>query len=63
MNYNTPRVVTIKKIINGGYGLAQLPTGKAVLVRYALPGETVSISLVRQQKRFDYTAVASGGVA
>lgn len=58
MNYNTPRVVTIKKIINGGYGLAQLPTGKAVLVRYALPGETVSISLVRQQKRFDYTAVA-----
>ena len=58
MNYNTHRVVTIKKIINGGYGLAHLTTGKAVLVRYALPGETVSISPVRQHRRFDYAAVA-----
>ena len=58
MNYNTRPVVTIKKIVNGGYGLAELPNGKAVLVRYTLPGETVSLSPVRQQKRFDYAAVA-----
>ncbi|WP_457577307.1 23S rRNA (uracil(1939)-C(5))-methyltransferase RlmD [Desulfomarina sp.] len=38
-----PEKVTIKKIVNGGYGLAHLPSGKIVLVEQALPGETLSI--------------------
>lgn len=54
MNCNRHPVVRIKKIVNGGYGLARLEDGKTVFVRHSLPGERVSISIVEQQKRLDY---------
>jgi 23S rRNA (uracil1939-C5)-methyltransferase len=51
MNCNT-QVVTISKIVNGGYGLAKTDEGKTLFVRYALPGETVSVELTEEKKRF-----------
>ncbi len=45
-----PEKVTIKKIVNGGYGLAYLPSGKIVLVARALPGEKLSIVIEQEKK-------------
>ncbi|MBE0583852.1 MAG: class I SAM-dependent RNA methyltransferase, partial [Desulfofustis sp.] len=47
-------MVTIKKVVNGGYGLARLADGKTVLVHFSLPGETVEIAIDRRQQRLDY---------
>jgi 23S rRNA (uracil1939-C5)-methyltransferase len=41
--------ITIKKVINGGYGLARLEDGRAVMVRQALPGETVDIRVSEEK--------------
>ncbi len=45
-----PEKVTIKKIVNGGYGLAHLSSGKIVLVERALPGEKLSIDIEQVKK-------------
>lgn len=42
--------VEITKIINGGYGLAHLPSGQIVLVRHVLPGEIVTITTEKTKK-------------
>jgi 23S rRNA (uracil1939-C5)-methyltransferase len=44
--------INIVKIVNGGYGLAHLPSGQAVLVRHVLPGETVIVSIEEKKKSF-----------
>lgn len=44
--------LTISKLINGGYGLGQLEDGRMVMVRYALPGETVSIAAEEEKKKY-----------
>ncbi len=44
--------IDIVKIVNGGYGLAHLPSGQAVLVRHVLPGETVIVSILEKKKNY-----------
>jgi len=45
-----PETVTIEKIVNGGYGFAHLATGQVLLVRHALPGESVLVSIEETKK-------------
>jgi len=54
VNYSKSDFFTIKKVVNGGYGLSSLKTGKTVLVKYALPGETVSTISLEKKKRLEY---------
>lgn len=54
MNPSKIRIATIKKIINGGYGLCRDENGKTMLVRHCLPGETVEIQIVEEQQNLDY---------
>ncbi len=44
--------VEITKIINGGYGLAHLPSGQIVLVRHVLPGEVVTVATEETKKNY-----------
>ncbi len=53
MNCND-HVVTITKIVNGGYGLAKTVGDKTLFVRFGLPGETVSVALDEERKRFSF---------
>ncbi len=48
------QVVTIEKIVNGGYGLVRSAAGKTVFVRYGLPGEAVTIAISEAKKRIDF---------
>ena len=57
MNPNKITTATIKKIVNGGYGLCRAENGKTILVRHCLPGETAEIRIVEQQKDVDYGIV------
>ena len=50
MNCNN-QVVTIAKIVNGGYGLTEATGGKKLFVRHCLPGETVSVEITEEKKR------------
>ena len=45
------QVVTIAKIVNGGYGLAEAQDGKQLFVRHCLPGETVAVDITEEKKR------------
>jgi len=54
MNPNKIKTATIKKLINGGYGLCTAENGKTIMVRHSLPGETVEIHIVEQLQRVDY---------
>ncbi|KAB2888549.1 MAG: class I SAM-dependent RNA methyltransferase [Desulfobulbaceae bacterium] len=40
--------LTINKAVNGGYGLGRMDDGRAVMVRHALPGETVDVRIERE---------------
>lgn len=44
--------VTIEKLIHGGYGLARLEDGRAVLIQRALPGEKVEIRITEEKKSY-----------
>lgn len=57
VNYSKSDFFTIKKVINGGYGLSSLKSGKTVLVKYALPGETVCAIPLEQKKCLEYAQV------
>ena len=59
MNCNN-QVVTINKIVNGGYGLAEAPDGRKLFVRQCLPGETVAVDITEEKKRicFGHTVQA-----
>lgn len=50
MNCNN-QVVTIAKIVNGGYGLTETAGGKKLFVRHCLPGETVAAEITEEKKR------------
>lgn len=43
-------MITIKKLVNGGYGLGHLGSGEVVLVRHALPGETALVKITASRK-------------
>ncbi|MFN3975487.1 MAG: 23S rRNA (uracil(1939)-C(5))-methyltransferase RlmD [Aquificaceae bacterium] len=47
----TLKDVYIKKIIYGGYGLAQVG-GKSLMVDYALPGERVDVEFLKEKKDY-----------
>ena len=47
----TLKDVYIKKIIYGGYGLAQLE-GISLLVDYALPGERVDVEVLKEKRDY-----------
>lgn len=53
MNCNN-QVVTISKIVNGGYGLSETVDGKKLFVRHCLPGETVSVQITDEKKRIAF---------
>ncbi len=57
MNPNKNTTATIKKVVNGGYGLCCAEDGKTVLVRHSLPGETVEIKIVEALKNLNYGIV------
>lgn len=44
--------VEITKVINGGYGLAHLPSGQIILVRHVLPGEVVTVTTEQTKKNY-----------
>ncbi len=44
--------LTIEKAAQGGRGIARLPDGRICFVADALPGETVSIRLLREKKDY-----------
>jgi 23S rRNA (uracil1939-C5)-methyltransferase len=44
--------VTITKLVEGGQGLGQLPDGKKAFVWNALPGETVSVRIIKQKHTY-----------
>lgn len=44
--------IIIEKLVHGGQGLGTLPDGKKVFVWNALPGETVSVRLVKNKKDY-----------
>lgn len=50
----TLQEVTIEKMVNGGYGLGKLPSGKTVFVEGAYPGERVLVKLTRIKKDFSF---------
>jgi 23S rRNA (uracil1939-C5)-methyltransferase len=45
-------LLTINKVINGGYGLTRLADGRAVMIRQVLPGETVDIRITEESKSY-----------
>ena len=57
MNCNNSSTVTIKKIVNGGYGLATLDNGKTVFVRHSLPDENVKFKTIDKQARLNFAKV------
>ena len=44
--------IEIAKIINGGYGLGQSPSGRFVMVRHVLPGEIVTAATEKTKKNY-----------
>lgn len=44
--------ITIKKIVNGGFGLGHLPSQQVVLVHFGLPGETVTVTTEESNKNY-----------
>lgn len=44
--------VTIKKVVNGGFGLSHLPSGQIILVQRALPTEIVEVSIEKTKKNY-----------
>ncbi|PHR30144.1 MAG: 23S rRNA (uracil(1939)-C(5))-methyltransferase RlmD [Desulfotalea sp.] len=46
------KIVTIKKIVNGGFGLGHLPAGQVVLVQFALPEEVITVSTEESKKKY-----------
>lgn len=49
---NKSHIVTVEKIIPGGFGLGRSADGKVVLVPYTLPGEKVDVEPVKQRKSY-----------
>ena len=50
--------LTIKKIINGGFGLSHLPTGQVVLVPRVLDGEVVDVKVEERKTNHLFGGVA-----
>lgn len=45
--------VRITKLVYGGRGIGELPDGKKIFVWNALPGETVSVRLIKRRQTYD----------
>lgn len=57
MNCNKTADITIKKVVNGGYGLGTRPDGKTVLARFGLPDETVTANVTGHRQNHDLATV------
>ena len=57
MNYNISAPLRVKKIVNGAYGLSDLPNGKTVFIRRSLPGELVRVRITEDQEKLCYADV------
>ena len=57
MNCKNTQIVTIKKVVNGGFGLAAGSDGKTILVEGALPGEVATVSVTKQYRHYDRAVV------
>jgi len=44
--------VIISKLVHGGQGLAELPTGQKVFVWNTLPGETVNVRVIKKKRNY-----------
>lgn len=44
--------VVISKLVHGGQGLGELPDGRKVFVWNALPGETVSVRIIKEKRSY-----------
>jgi len=44
--------VTIKKLVNGGFGLGHLPSKQVVLVQFGLPGENLIVTTQESKKNY-----------
>lgn len=44
--------VTIEKLVHGGQGLGELPDGRKAFVWNALPGEMVSVRIIKEKKSY-----------
>ncbi|MGH7168305.1 MAG: TRAM domain-containing protein, partial [Nitrospiraceae bacterium] len=62
MMAETMQTVTIEKLVQGGWGLARRE-GKVLLVRGAIPGETVAVTNGAQRKGFQEATVSEVLVA
>ena len=51
--------INIESLVEGGKGLGHLPSGKAVLVEKALPGETVVIDVYKENASYCFARVTS----
>ena len=58
MNCNN-QVVTITKIVNGGYGLATAGDAKTLFIRQVLPGEKVEVRVTDERKRIGFGHVVN----
>ncbi len=47
-------VLTIEKLVHGGYGLARLPDGLAVFIPGTIPGEKIEAEVVRRRKDYAF---------
>ena len=45
-------IVTIKKIVNGGFGLGHLPSKQVVLVQFGLPEENIIVTTQESKKNY-----------
>lgn len=45
-------IVTIQKMVNGGYGLSKVSSGQIILVQHALPQETINVSITETKKNY-----------
>jgi 23S rRNA (uracil1939-C5)-methyltransferase len=48
----TPETVTITKLVHGGQGLADMSDGRKVFVWNSLPGEQVTIRVIKQKRSY-----------
>ena len=58
MNPTKNQTVTIKKIVNNGYGLSHTEDGRTLMVRHALPEETVTVQM-NEGRRVVYGKIIS----
>lgn len=58
-NCKNTQTLTVKKVVNGGWGLAVRPDGKTTLIRHGLPGETIAVAVEKERPQLDFAGIAA----